>query len=71
MQEAIQQLSVKAIFVGNTVNPGLAERLASDTGAQLVFFYSDSLSEPGGPAGTYLDMVRYNVGAIVNALANR
>jgi ABC-type Zn uptake system ZnuABC Zn-binding protein ZnuA len=61
-------LGVKAVFVGETVNPTIAERVAEDTGIQLVFLYTESLSEPGGPAATYVDLIRYNVGEMVEAL---
>jgi ABC-type Zn uptake system ZnuABC Zn-binding protein ZnuA len=59
---------VKAIFVGTTVNPRLAEQLAQDLDIQVVSLYSDSLSAPDGPAATYLAFMRYNVNAIVTAL---
>ena len=59
---------MKAIFVGNTVNPSLAERVAEDTATTLVFIYTGSLSTPGGEAETYLDYMRYNTTAIVEAL---
>jgi ABC-type Zn uptake system ZnuABC Zn-binding protein ZnuA len=68
LEEAIQQLDVPAVFVGNTVNPALAERVAEDTGSELVFLYTGSLTEPEGDAGTYIDYIRYNVSAIVRAL---
>ena len=68
LEDAIRALGVRAIFVGNTVNPTLAKRLSEDTGTQLVTLYTGSLSEPGGPADNYLDYIRYNVSAIVNAL---
>jgi ABC-type Zn uptake system ZnuABC Zn-binding protein ZnuA len=68
LEEAIQELDVPAVFVGNTVNPTLAERVAEDTGSELVFLYTGSLTEPGGVAGTYIDYIRYNVSAIVHAL---
>ncbi len=68
LEDAIQQYDVPVIFVGNTVNPALAERVAADTGKQLVFLYTDSLSAADGPAPTYLDWMRYNVNAIVNGL---
>jgi len=35
---------------------------------RLVFIYTGSLSQPGGEAATYLDFMRYNVRAIVEAL---
>ena len=45
MEDAIQVFAVKAIFVGNTVNPNLAERVAEDTGIKLVSVYTGSLSD--------------------------
>ncbi len=68
MEDAIRDLGVKAIFVGNTVNPNLAERVAEDTGTQIVFVYTGSLSEPGGDADTYLEYIRYNTSAFIGAL---
>ncbi len=68
LEEAIRNLGVKAIFVGNSVNPSLEERVAADTNIHLVYLYTGSLSGPDGPAGTYLDYTRYNVDAIVQAL---
>lgn len=68
IEDAIRELGVKAVFVGNTVNPNLAERVAEDTGTRLVHFYTGSLSAPNGEAGTYLDYLRYNTNAFVNAL---
>jgi len=68
LQDTIQTLGVQAVFVGNTANPNLAERVAEDTGTQLVFIYTGSLSDIDDEAGTYLDYIRYNVGAVVNAL---
>jgi manganese/iron transport system substrate-binding protein len=68
LEDMILKLGVKAVFVGNTVNPALAERVAADTSVQLVPFYSDSLSEPGGPAATYLDYIHALVNTIVGAL---
>jgi len=68
LQDQITQAGVKAIFVGTTVNPRLAEQMAQDLGIQVVSLYSDSLSAADGPAATYLDFMRYNVNAIVAAL---
>jgi len=68
LEDAIKEYGVQAIFVGNTVNPNLAERIAEDTGTRIVFLYTGSLTEEGGKADTYLDYIRYNVSAIVNAL---
>jgi ABC-type Zn uptake system ZnuABC Zn-binding protein ZnuA len=68
LEDSIRSLGVRAIFVGNTVNPSLEERVTADTNTQLVFLYTGSLSDPGGLAGTYLDYIRYNVDTIVQAL---
>ena len=66
--DAIQEHDVPAIFVGTTVNPALAEQVAQDSGAQVVFLYTGSLSEPGGEADSYLAFMKYNVNAIAEAL---
>ena len=68
LEQSIRQFDVKVILVGNTVNPSLASQIADDTGIRLVQFYTGSLSEPDGPAATYLDYMRYNVSTIVGAL---
>jgi ABC-type Zn uptake system ZnuABC Zn-binding protein ZnuA len=68
LEDAIRSLGVKAVFVGQTVNPGLAQRVADDTGTQLAPVYTGSLSDPEGEAGSYLDYIRHNVATIVEAL---
>jgi ABC-type Zn uptake system ZnuABC Zn-binding protein ZnuA len=68
IEDAIHDLDIPALFVGNSVNPSLAERVAEDTGIALVFIYTGSLSEAEGEAGTYLDYMRYNTNAFVGAL---
>lgn len=68
LQDVIQKLGIRAIFVDSAVNPALSQRIASDTGMQLVPIYSGSLSAADGPAATYLDFMRLNVSAIVQAL---
>jgi len=68
VSSTIKDLRVPAVFVGSTVNSDLAERVAEETGVQLVPIYTGSLSESGGPAANYLDFMRTNVTAIVNAL---
>ncbi len=68
LEEAIRARGVPVIFVGTTVNPHLAERVARDTGTRLLTVYTDSLSGPEGPAPTYLELMRYNVRTIVAGL---
>jgi len=68
LEDTLRRLKVPAIFVGTTVNPQIASRVAHDSGARVVEIYTGSLSSPGGPAGTYIDLMRYDVGVIVDAL---
>lgn len=68
LEETIKQYDIPAVFVGRTVNPDLAQQVAQDTGTELVFLYTGSLSEPGGPAADYVSFMRYDVSAIVQAL---
>ncbi|MCW5876908.1 MAG: zinc ABC transporter substrate-binding protein [Anaerolineales bacterium] len=68
LESLIREHGLRAIFVGETANPALAQRVAADTGIELVLLYTEALSEPGGPAANYLEMMRYNVNAIVEAL---
>ena len=68
LEDTIRSLNVKAVFVGETANTSLAERVARDTGTQLVYLYTGSLSTPEGLAGSYLDLMHYDVSAIVKAL---
>lgn len=68
LEDAVRERGVPAIFVGITVNPALAEQVAQDTGARIVFLYTGALSGTAGPAGTYLDLMRYDVRTIVQAL---
>jgi ABC-type Zn uptake system ZnuABC Zn-binding protein ZnuA len=69
IEDAIDDLNVQVVFVGDTVNPTLAERVAENTGTKLVFVYTGSLSEPDGEAGTYIQYMRYNINAFVDALS--
>jgi len=68
LEETIRALDVRAIFVGTTINPSLAQQIAEDTGVRVVFLYTGSLSEPDGAAGSYLALMRYDVSAMVDGL---
>ena len=68
LEDAIRESGIKAVFVGLTVNPSLAQRVADDTGTQLILLYTGSLSEPGGPADDYVSFMQHDVSAIVEAL---
>jgi ABC-type Zn uptake system ZnuABC Zn-binding protein ZnuA len=69
LEDAIRAAGVPCLFVGTTIPSDLAERVAADTGTRIVFLYTGSLSEPGGPAATYLDLMRFDVEQIVEGLA--
>jgi ABC-type Zn uptake system ZnuABC Zn-binding protein ZnuA len=68
LQDVIQAFGVPAVFTESTVNPKLAEQVAEDTGVQLVPLYTGSLGGPGSGAESYVEMMRYDVQAIVEAL---
>lgn len=68
LQRALEDSGARVIVMGRSGNPALAERLAHDTGARVVRLYTGSLGTAGGPAGTYRDYMRYNVGELVRAL---
>lgn len=67
--ETIEAESVQAIFVSVNVNTTLAERVAEDTGVQVVPLYIGTLSPPAGRAGDYIALMKYNVEAIDAALS--
>jgi zinc/manganese transport system substrate-binding protein len=65
----IKRARVKAVFVENISNPRLVERIAKETGITLGgALYSDALSEAGGPAATYIDMMRHNTRLLAAAM---
>ncbi|MDP2357787.1 MAG: metal ABC transporter substrate-binding protein [Beijerinckiaceae bacterium] len=65
----IRQEKIPAVFVENVADTRLAERIAKESGAKLGgVLYSDQLSPAGGPAGTYIDMVRHNIRELTAAL---
>lgn len=70
--ETIREAGGRAIFAEYAVSIDIAQTVANEVGYEVavVRLYSDSLGEVGGEAGTYLDFIRYNVNAIVNALSN-
>ncbi len=67
--DTIEQTGARAVFLETGSNPQLAEQVAAQTGVTAVTeLYSHSVTEAGGPAPTYLDMMRANTQAIVGAL---
>jgi ABC-type Zn uptake system ZnuABC Zn-binding protein ZnuA len=67
--DQIRSTKAPAIFLETGTNPQLADQIASETGVKVVSdLYTHSLSAPGGPAATYIDMMKYDVTVIVEAL---
>ncbi len=67
--QTVRNSGVPAIFLDVNENQNLARQIASETGSKVVTdLYVESLSARGGPASTYIDMMKYDVTTIVNAL---
>lgn len=65
----IRQAGVQAIFLETGSNPQLARQIAQESGIRVVTdLYTHSVSAPDGPAPTYIDMIRYDTRAMVDAL---
>jgi ABC-type Zn uptake system ZnuABC Zn-binding protein ZnuA len=68
LETKVRELGVKVLFVGVIVNPAIVRAVVEDTGIDLVPLYTGSLSDPDGPAGSYIALMRYNVESIVSSL---
>ena len=66
--EEVKEYGVAAVFGETTVSERMASTVASESGADLVRLYSGSLGLEGSGAETYVEMIRTNVGRIVEAL---
>lgn len=66
--DLIKSSGAPAIFLDEVENPALAQQIADETGVKVVEdLHLESLTD-GAPVVTYIDMVKYNVTQIVNAL---
>lgn len=69
LAEAVKAEGVNVVFLENVTNPQAVERLAKEAGIAIgPSLYTDALGAPGSPGATYIDMIRFNVRAIVEAL---
>ena len=69
--QQIRREKIRAVFLENVSDPRLLERIAKESGARIGGkIYSDALSGPDGPAGTYIDMMRHNIRALSAALSS-
>lgn len=65
----MKQENIKALFVESIADPRLIEQIGRETGVRPAGeLFSDSLSEPGGQAGSYLAMMRANTTALTQAV---
>jgi zinc/manganese transport system substrate-binding protein len=68
--QQIRRERIGAVFLENVSDPRLIERIAKETGARIgAKLYSDALSGEGGPAATYIDMMRHNIRAFSAVLS--
>jgi zinc/manganese transport system substrate-binding protein len=70
LADMIRRAGVGAIFAETSQPDRLVQVLADEVGVKVkvAALHSESLGPPGGPAGTYLDMMRSNASTIVEAL---
>jgi ABC-type Zn uptake system ZnuABC Zn-binding protein ZnuA len=67
--EKIRASGARAIFLDTGTNTQMADQIAQETGCSVITgLYTHSLTPPGGVASTYLDMMRYDVNLLVDAL---
>lgn len=71
LAEAVRTHGVPTIFADSSQPDRLAQVLAQQAGVDVgvVPLFSESLTEPGGGAGTYLDLMRSNTAAIADGLS--
>jgi zinc/manganese transport system substrate-binding protein len=70
LAEEVEHHGVPVVFADEGVSSDLADALASevDDDVEVVALFTDTLGEPGGPSGTYVDLVRTNAERIAEAL---
>ena len=65
----IKATGAPAIFLETGTNPQLADQISAETGVKVITgLYTHSVSAAGGPAATYIELMRYNAEQIVEAL---
>ena len=66
----IRREKIPAVFLESITDPRLMQTIARETGAGIGgTLYSDALSAPGGPAATYIEMMRHNLRELTSALS--
>ena len=67
----IRRQKIPAVFMENISDPRMMRQIVKETGAKIGgTLYSDALSPPSGPAGSYIDMMRNNIRELSKALTS-
>jgi zinc/manganese transport system substrate-binding protein len=65
----VKRQNIRALFLENASNPAALNALSSETGVKVGGkLYPDALTAQGGPADTYITMMRHNARTIAEAL---
>ena len=68
---AVNNSEVRSLFAESSVDTQFIEQISAETGVPVfAMLFTDSLSEPGGVAGTYYEMMRFNLETIYAGLTN-
>lgn len=68
--QQIRRDRITALFIETGANPRVLEQVAAESGVRIGGkLFADALSAPGGPAPSYVAMIRHNMRAIAEALA--
>jgi zinc/manganese transport system substrate-binding protein len=68
--QQIRREKITAIFIESGANPRVLEQVAAESGARIGGkLFSDALSAEGGPAASYVALIRHNTRMIAEALA--
>jgi zinc/manganese transport system substrate-binding protein len=66
----VRNRRITAIFAENITNPRSLQRIAAESSARMGgTLFSDALSPAGGPATTYIDLMRHNASTIARAIS--
>jgi zinc/manganese transport system substrate-binding protein len=65
LMQQIKKEHVHALFLDSITDPRVMQRIAQEAGVSVGdTLYGDALSKPGGPADTYVKMLRHDIAAL-------
>jgi zinc/manganese transport system substrate-binding protein len=71
LERQIKREHIKALFLENVTNSQMIAQIAKDTGGIVgPPLFSDALSKPDEPAGTYVKMFEHNTATLVEGMKN-